>query len=207
MKNVMNEIWKSIDGYPNYMVSNMGNVKNVKTNLILKWSLFSGGYYGVVIRNGNKKHSFTIHKLVATHFLPNPENKPCVDHINGDRTDNRAENLRWTTHKENMNNPITKNRLSKVKRIEMKNKFLGVVSKEHPASIPILQFTKDGEFIRKWDCISDVKKQLKIDNGNIGECCRGKRKTAGNYKWGYADDYEQIQFNVFDLIIYRKKVV
>ena len=64
------------------------------------------GYHQVGL-SGSRKTAF-VHRLVAEAFLPNPENKPCVDHINGNRADNRIENLRWVTHKENCNNPNTK---------------------------------------------------------------------------------------------------
>lgn len=71
---------------------------------------------------------------------------------------------------------------------------------------PILQFTKEGEFICKWDGAVDVEIELGINRGNISSCCNGKLKSTGGFIWGYADDYERIPFKVFDLEIYRKKV-
>lgn len=101
------EIWKNIDDYPDYQVSNLGNVKNIKTGKLLKGSVNYLGYPYVYLRKGGKPKIKTIHRLVAEHFIPNPENKPEIDHINTDRTDYRIENLKWVTRKENNNNPIT----------------------------------------------------------------------------------------------------
>ncbi len=65
------------------------------------------GYLQVYVRINGKRYAKHIHRLVAETFIPNPENKPCIDHINGNKLDNRVENLRWATHKENSNNPVT----------------------------------------------------------------------------------------------------
>lgn len=104
------ETWKVINDFPNYEISNFGNIRN-KTKL-LKIVPNKQGYNIVVLCNGIRK-TINVHRLVAAAFVPNPENKPCVDHIDGDRANNHADNLRWVTAKENCNNPITKSRLHK----------------------------------------------------------------------------------------------
>lgn len=104
------ESWKVIYDFPNYEISNYGNVRN--NTKIIKSVPNKHGYNVVVLCNGTRK-SVNVHRLVAAAFIPNPDNKPCVDHIDGDKSNNRADNLRWVTTKENCNNPITKSRLNK----------------------------------------------------------------------------------------------
>ena len=99
------EIWKDIPGYEGeYKVSNMGNVysiiKHRLSSLILNKTL---GYLFVNLHGKN----YRVHRLVALTFIPNPENKPYIDHINTIKTDNRVENLRWCTPMENTHNPIS----------------------------------------------------------------------------------------------------
>lgn len=106
------EIWKQIDYFPNFEVSTLGRVRNIRTGNILKAHNAGKGYMVVHISKDGKLHCPKIHKLVAEAFIDNPENKTQIDHINCDRTDNRVENLRWVTAKENCNNPKTKNRMS-----------------------------------------------------------------------------------------------
>lgn len=101
----MKEVWRKIDNFE-YEISNLGNVKSLRNNIILKPDIRSG-YYSVNLYNQGKRNRQLIHRLVATYFLPNPENKPQVDHINTVRLDNRVENLRWVTAKENINNPFS----------------------------------------------------------------------------------------------------
>lgn len=185
------EVWKDIDGYLGlYQVSNLGRVKSLdryinngkclvfKKGQILKIKEYKGYCY-IKLSKHHKYNQYLVHRLVAQAFIPNPENKPCIDHINTNRTDNRVENLRWVTQKENVNNPIS---ISKMKKNHhLKNRF----GKLHPSSKPIIQFTKDGEFIRKWDCIKDVERELNFSGGYVGNCCKGKYKTAYNFIWRY----------------------
>lgn len=97
------EIWKPILDYENYVVSNLGNVKNIKRNKLLSPGLNKDGYKLVVLYKNNKPLTRTVHRLVAQTFIPNYANKPQVNHKNEVRTDNRVENLEWMTSKENMN--------------------------------------------------------------------------------------------------------
>jgi hypothetical protein len=102
------EEFKIIVECPKYSVSNLGNVKNINTEKILKPSLHTDGYKQVTLHvEKNKIITRKVHRLVANAFIPNPENKECIDHINGNRIDNRIENLRWATKSENSINKIT----------------------------------------------------------------------------------------------------
>lgn len=112
------EVWKPIKDYEGlYEISNLGRVKSLNyggtgKGKVLKNIERSNGYLGVRLTKNGKTKAFKVHRLVAEAFIPNPEDKPCVDHINTIKNDNRVENLRWATHKENMNNPLTKKKMS-----------------------------------------------------------------------------------------------
>ena len=98
------EHWASIDGYLNYQVSWWGRVENTKTGRILKPGTSSHRYRFVILSKNGKVKIHYIHKLVAREWVPNPEEKRCVDHRDGDRTNNHFENLRCATHSENNRN-------------------------------------------------------------------------------------------------------
>jgi len=109
------EIWKTIDGYENYQVGDLGNVKSLNYNNtgregVLKPAKNHKGYFRVGIMLDNKLGTRSIHRLVALAFIPNPENKPQVNHINCIKTDNRVENLEWCTSKENTIHAIENNK-------------------------------------------------------------------------------------------------
>ena len=126
----MNEIWKNItvEGFENYQVSNCGNVRSSlirtkwggwttrKNPILLHQERTKEGYYRVALYNNKCGKKFAVHRLVAMAFIPNPENKPCVDHINTIRTDDKKDNLRWVTYSENMKNPLTMDKISKKSR-------------------------------------------------------------------------------------------
>lgn len=106
--------WRKIEDRPNYSVSDSGEVRNDKTGRILKLSKHRCGYLHVML--GRKTVPLYVHRLVATAFVPNPDGKPQVDHINGDKRDNRASNLRWVSPSENCWNFGYKERIENRKK-------------------------------------------------------------------------------------------
>ncbi len=98
------EIYKIIKDYENYSVSNLGNVKNNKTNRILKTRVNCNGYLIIDLYKNNIRKTMKLHRLIGQAFIPNPNNKLCIDHIDTDTTNNYVNNLRWCTHAENMQN-------------------------------------------------------------------------------------------------------
>ncbi len=122
----MEEIWKDIKGYEGlYQISNFGNIKSmdkviirkdgikyIKRGTMLKPSINTSGYLQIGLSKNGIRKPFRIHRLVAIAFIPNPYNKPFIDHINTIKTDNKVENLRWVTREENANNPLTRKHIS-----------------------------------------------------------------------------------------------
>lgn len=182
----MEEIWKDVKGYEGmYQVSNLGRVKSLERQIvgikskyigerILKQSPDGKGYMMAWLYFKNKRTTVKVHRLVAEAFIPNPENKPQIDHINTVKTDNNVANLRWCTEKENSCNPITAKRNGEA-HYRDKGK----------CNSKVLQMSMDGEPIKEWICMSDVKRELGIQHSHIVGCCKGSRKSAGGFKWKY----------------------
>ena len=215
----MEEIWKDIEGYESlYMVSSLGRVKSLgngnsnKSKLkIMKTTLNHKGYPMIKLCKEGVGKGFSVHRLVAKAFIPNPNNLPQVNHKDENKQNNCVENLEWCTNEYNHNygTRIERVRQKQIGNPNMKS-GLGKFGILNGNSRPILQFSKDWDFIKKWDSIADssrgIGKPYKGCVSTISGCCAGKKKTAYGYKWGYADDYERIPFKVFDLEMYRKKV-
>ena len=103
----MTETFKNLVDFPNYEISNLGNIRNVKTKRILKQSFDkSTGYYIISLYVGRVKFTKKVHRLVALNHINNPYNFEAVDHIDRDRTNNHASNLRWVTNDENLLNRL-----------------------------------------------------------------------------------------------------
>ena len=166
------EIWKDIKGYEGlYKVSNQGNVISINNGRNVKREANLKGYRIINLWKNGIGKMFRVHRLVAKAFIPNPEGKPCIDHINGNRSDNRVENLRWVTNKENQNNPITK------------NKFKNRKGKPHH-EIQIEQ-VKNGVVIKIHQSINSAARELNITASNISAICRGKGKSYKGFGWRY----------------------
>ncbi len=103
---IINEEWRSIDGYINYQVSNIGRVRNADTGKILKPKIEDNGYYRIGLRKDGDRKFFSIHRLVAHEFIENPDGKHFVDHIDNNRANNCFNNLRWVFLKDNQGNRL-----------------------------------------------------------------------------------------------------
>ena len=193
----MDEVWRNMAGYEGlYMISNKGRVKSIRgkrvdkngvvyrlQEKILSQPLNAYGYpvVGLVDKNGVHR-ARPVHRLLALTFLPNPENKRCIDHINGVRNDNRLENLRWATHKENSDN---KYRLGNQVEWEDRN-----ISKEsryrftHSQSRAVVR--SDG---KRFDSIAAAARALGLRGaGSVSSCVRGITKSVRGYTFRYEDE-------------------
>lgn len=189
----MIEEWRDIPGFEGYQVSNFGQIRSMNYRhkkgeyRVLKGYLTTCGYKVVKIR----RKSVLVNRAVALAFIPNPQNKSEVDHIDGNRLNNRLDNLRWVTHSENIHNPITLAGM-RLRSIGEKNPFYG---KHHkPETVAYIrsiqakrvgQFSLSGELIRVWNSTMDIQRELGIPNSNISRCCLEGRPTARGYRWKY----------------------
>lgn len=199
----MEEIWKDIKGYEGlYQISTNGRVKSllkvtkfgnrlkVNGEMILKPALGKRGYYVVSLNHNGKSKTFTIHRLIAEAFIPNPLNKKFIDHINTIKTDNRIENLRWVTNKENSNNILTLKHSSESTSKKWKDGCYNNRNNIHYRKVQ--QFDKEGNLIATYDSIVEAAKITGIDRSSISAVCLGtnpKRHTAGDYIWKHLGEH------------------
>lgn len=186
----MEEIWKDIDGYEGlYQVSNIGRVRSLTRNRrgrnnapnpiqgrILKQHICFGYCYISLCKN-RKYKGFRVHRLVATAFIPNPDNLPQVNHKDENKTNNCVDNLEWCDGKYNVNygTGTERSRLSNTN---------GKCSKT------VLQYSLDGTFIKEWKSTMDVQRNLGFANTHISECCRGEQAYAYGYIWKYKKEID-----------------
>lgn len=164
------EIWKPTQ-YNNYEVSNKGRVRNKTTKLILSPCKNKQGYLQVGIMDNGHHISRRIHRLVAIAFIKNPFNKETVNHKDGNKLNNNADNLEWTTIKENVIHSI---------------KVLGVdpskgLEKTHEKNKRKI-IRSDGKI---YNSIKEAKEDINKPNAHIVEVCQGKLKKTAGYGWKY----------------------
>lgn len=163
------EYWKPVVGYEGlYEVSNWGRVKSIRfgKERILKPFTNKDGYLLVTLSKNGTHKKFQVHRLVALHFLPNPDNLPEVNHKDENKLNNNAENLEWCNRKFNIN-------------YGTRNKRIGKSN-----SKKVLQYTLDGEFVREWESTAECERNG-YNHGAVAACCRGKRKTHKDFIWKY----------------------
>lgn len=185
----MEEIWKDVVGYEGlYQVSSFGRVKVISYNT--KWGTIglkekykkltikkkTDTYYTLTVsltKNGKQKKHF-VHRLLALAFIPNPENKPYIDHVNGIPWCNRINNLHWVTHTENMNNPITiKKRLHNISLLS-----------NHWNNKKIAKCLSDKTILTIYDSAKDASKDG-FNASQISQCLTGRHKTHKGFYWMY----------------------
>lgn len=180
------EIWKTIEDYPTYMISNFGNVKSLKhgKEKLLKQGKDKDGYCQVSLWKESKQKTCKVHRLVATHFLPNPENLPQVNHKNESKTDNCVDNLEFCDAKYNANYGEHNKKLS----IALKGKKQSqecIEKKAKARQKPIACYNKNGDLVALYTSIKQASELLNIFSTNIAQCCRGKYKSCGGYIFKY----------------------
>ena len=190
----MKEVWKDIKGYENlYQVSNYGNVKSLDRyikNKNGKMQFYnekilrpndSKGYLKVTLSKNNRQRTFRIHVLVAKTFISNPENKPEVNHKDGNKHNNHIDNLEWNTRRENEIHAYQKGLAKPSKK---QKEAVAKYAKEN-YSKKIIQYDLNGNFIKEWNSMADIWRELGIRASLICRCCKGLRTHTYGYIWKY----------------------
>jgi hypothetical protein len=171
----MEQIFKTIIPFPNYEINQFGNIRNKNTGKILK-NFINSSYYKINLYNNKKIKSLYIHRLIAFYFIQNPLNLPEINHKDGNKLNNSLDNLEWCTSSENTIHSYLNNLQSPKKGIK------------NPMSKKVIQKDINGNFIKIWDSVMDIERELGYKSGAISNCCLGKCKTSGNFIWNYINN-------------------
>lgn len=168
--------WVKIADYPSYSVSDKGEVRNDVTCRVLRAGVNRNGYVHVVLCNNGKTKNKDVHRLVAEAFVPNPYNKPQVNHIDGNKQNNDANNLEWMTAKENINHAFnildSSSHREKIRLSRLDNQY---------RAIPVIR-VEDGKI---YESIKEASDDMKISHTLISRVCRYEKGTACGYHWKF----------------------
>ena len=157
-----------------YSVSTEGEVRKDTTNYILSQSSQQDYKFVGLLINGKQKR-MRVHRMVALTFIDNPDNKPYVNHINGNRSDNNVENLEWVTPSENTQHAVN----------------TGLFKSGRNRAV--IQYNLNGEQMATFESASEAARQTGGSQSKITMCCRRQRDSANDYQWRYYDDIQDVQ--------------
>lgn len=200
------EEWRPIKGFEGfYEINQFGVIRTVERIVyslnsshkrivrarVRKNSINCYGYYYVRLRNKTGQHNILVHRALMEAFVPNPENKPCIDHINTIKTDNRLENLRWVNHSENTQNPLTLRHIKEscatpeciAKQLNTKK----IKKSKNYNPREVYQYTLDGRFVARYNSLMDAARccatKARQIVGNILIAVDKPNRSAYGYKW------------------------
>lgn len=182
----------AVDGFPDYEIFEDGRVFSHKSNKFLKIIRHKNGYCFVELFNEHGSKMKSVHRIVATAFIDNPENLPFINHKDECRWNNNVENLEWCTAKYNSNYGTCIQR--RVANTDYTKPFYreNAIKNGRKHSRPVVQLSLDGVLLHEYESGAEASRQTGIIHSHILECCAGKRyKTVGGYVWKYREKYKQ----------------
>lgn len=182
---------KDIKNFEDYTIDENGNVYSKRKNKYLKNTINRNGYCKVTLQKNKYKKMFSIHRLVAEAFIPNVENKPQVNHIDGNKQNNNIKNLEWVTAKENMNKAVEIGLFDNVKTLQRNNAIKNNLGKNHiyankVTKKKVRQYDKNNNLVAIYESISEASRITHIKITSISYACNKRRKTGGGYIWHFA---------------------
>jgi len=195
----MEEIWKDIPNYEGlYQASNLGRIKSLERfnykghhNLerILKQTKCKNGYYYVALCKDKKVKSIPVHRLIAITFLDNSNNLPCINHIDGNKSNNKISNLEFCTYSHNNKEAY---KLGLKPSLKLRQNYYSIKK-----SKKVNQYDKEHNFIKQWDSINEIVRALKVNRQNVSACCNKKITSSYGYIFEFIDESEVMK-NEYD---------
>jgi len=194
LNKTVKELWKDVVGYEGlYKISNLGRIKRLNYKRWCSMNNCYSKYKDIIIKccskqsylkvglNKNKiKTTMSLHRLVALHFIDNHENKPYVNHIKGNKQDNRYWMLEWSTPSENSKHSY-----------DILGKVGGNKDRTGNMCKTICQYTLDNIFVKQWESAREVESVIGVQASSVSACCRGQNKTCSGFRWRH--EYRPIE--------------